>query len=91
MTAVGSRTPAITGNGNPVVALTSASVRVSKGNPTAEEVAALAVLLTARIRLANEARENEAREQERTSSVAPVRALRHRGPAPFTPPGAWAS
>ncbi|MFD7618101.1 acyl-CoA carboxylase epsilon subunit [Streptomyces sp. NPDC059802] len=84
------------GNETPAAALTSASVRVSKGNPTAEEVAALAVLLTARLRSANGAREHEAgengvREQERTSSVVRVRALRHRGPAPFTPPGAWAS
>lgn len=79
------------GSGTPATALTSASVRVAKGNPTAAEVAALAVLLTARLRLANEARENEAREQERVSSVPPVRALRHRRPAPFTPPGAWAS
>ncbi|SFY42029.1 hypothetical protein OH786_36980 (plasmid) [Streptomyces atratus] len=77
------------GNETPAAALTSASVRVAKGSPTAEEVAALAVLLTARLRLANEARENEARERD--SSVPQVRALRHRRPAPFTPPGAWAS
>ncbi|WP_326770442.1 acyl-CoA carboxylase subunit epsilon (plasmid) [Streptomyces sp. NBC_01591] len=79
------------GNETPAAGLTSAAVHVSKGNPTAEEVAALAVLLTARIRLANEALANEAREQARTSCVAPLRALRHRGPVPFTPPGAWAS
>ncbi|MFD0342976.1 acyl-CoA carboxylase epsilon subunit [Streptomyces sp. NPDC127117] len=91
MNAAGNATPAVTDDGTPDAALASASVRVSRGNPTAEEVAALAVLLTARIRLASEARENETREQGRGSAVVPVRALRHRGPAPFTPPGAWAS
>jgi hypothetical protein len=91
VTAAGNATPTGADDGTPAAALTSASVRVAKGNPTAEEVAALAVLLTARIRLANEARENGTRDQGRGSATAPVRALRHRGPAPFTPPGAWAS
>ncbi|MFE5833412.1 acyl-CoA carboxylase subunit epsilon [Streptomyces sp. NPDC056488] len=61
----------------------AASIRIVKGNPTAEEVATLAALLIARMRLQQEAR---AQEPE-----APV----HKLPLPrrptFVAPGAWAS
>ncbi|WP_327286188.1 MULTISPECIES: acyl-CoA carboxylase epsilon subunit [unclassified Streptomyces] len=61
----------------------AASIRITKGNPTAEEVAALAVLLTARIRLQNEA---HASQTEAQVYKLPLR------PRPsFIAPGAWAS
>ncbi|MFC8493934.1 acyl-CoA carboxylase subunit epsilon [Streptomyces sp. NPDC057235] len=63
----------------------AASIRIVKGNPTAEEVATLAALLIARMRLQQEARERD-RQPE-----APV----HKLPSPrrpaFVAPGAWAS
>ncbi|KOU30695.1 hypothetical protein ADK52_04050 [Streptomyces sp. WM6372] len=61
----------------------AASIRITKGNPSAEEVAALAVLLTARIRLQNEA---QASQTEAQVHKLPLR------PRPsFIAPGAWAS
>ncbi|MFE0606613.1 acyl-CoA carboxylase epsilon subunit [Streptomyces sp. NPDC058892] len=68
----------------PSMALAMASIRISRGNPTAEEAAALAVLLTARLRLLHKAREAEA--------AAPrIRKLPHRPYPPFRAPGAWTS
>lgn len=60
-----------------------ASIRITKGNPTAEEVAALAVLLTARIRLQNEA--------QSSPTEAQVHKLPLRPRPSFIAPGAWAS
>ncbi|MFK0050135.1 acyl-CoA carboxylase subunit epsilon [Streptomyces sp. NPDC090741] len=61
----------------------AASIRITRGNPTAEEVAALAVLLTARIRLQNEAQSSQPEAQ--------VYKLPLRPRPSFTAPGAWAS
>ncbi|MFF4104113.1 acyl-CoA carboxylase subunit epsilon [Streptomyces sp. NPDC001903] len=61
----------------------AASIRITKGNPTAEEVAALAVLLTARIRLRNEA--------QTPQTEARVHKLPLRPRPSFIAPGAWAS
>ncbi len=66
-------------------ALATTAFRIIRGNPTAEEVAALAVLLTARLRLQNEAAAAEA-EDRATVHKLPLR----RRPV-FAPPGAWAS
>ncbi|MCY0935132.1 acyl-CoA carboxylase subunit epsilon [Streptomyces sp. H34-S4] len=63
--------------------LALASFRITKGNPSAEEVAALAVLLMARFRLMHEA---QASAPEAQVHKLPVR----RSPT-FTAPGAWAS
>lgn len=66
------------------LALAMASIRISRGNPTAEETAALAVLLAARFRRLHEARQSE----------PPAPGTRKLPPAPcprFRPPGAWAS
>ncbi|OEJ36269.1 acyl-CoA carboxylase subunit epsilon [Streptomyces agglomeratus] len=76
MTAVGSADDRTT--------LALASLRVTKGNPTAEEVAAIAALLTARLHLQAEAQA----EQE---TVERVRKLPVRRPPRFIAPGAWAS
>ncbi|MFD4242848.1 acyl-CoA carboxylase subunit epsilon [Streptomyces sp. NPDC058525] len=66
------------------LALAMASIRISRGNPTAEEIAALAVLLTARLGKRHEARQ-----------PAPAPARSRRLPSlscqPFRAPGAWAS
>ncbi|OEJ22336.1 hypothetical protein [Streptomyces subrutilus] len=70
--------------GDPSLALAMASIRISRGNPTAEETAALAVLLTARLRLLHEA----------TQASPPTAGPRKLPTAPrpaFRPPGAWAS
>ncbi|MFF3216109.1 acyl-CoA carboxylase subunit epsilon [Streptomyces sp. NPDC002886] len=64
-------------------ALALAAIRITKGNPTAEEVASLAVLLTARIRLLNEA--------QATEGEARVHKLPLRRQPSFIAPGAWAS
>ncbi|WP_328973761.1 acyl-CoA carboxylase subunit epsilon [Streptomyces sp. NBC_00239] len=61
----------------------AAAIRITKGNPTAEEVATLAVLLGARIRLQHEAR---------AAQPAPrVSRLPRRAQPSFVPPGSWAS
>ncbi|MEU9144364.1 acyl-CoA carboxylase epsilon subunit [Streptomyces sp. NPDC048349] len=66
------------------LALAMASIRISRGNPTAEETAAIAVLLTARLRRLHEARRPAPSAQAtRTLPPAPC--------PPFRPPGAWAS
>ncbi|MFJ3173979.1 acyl-CoA carboxylase epsilon subunit [Streptomyces roseus] len=61
----------------------AASIRITKGNPTAEEVAALAVLLTARLRLQSEAQSSQTEAQ--------VHKLPLRPRPSFIAPGAWAS
>ncbi|MFE2147447.1 acyl-CoA carboxylase subunit epsilon [Streptomyces sp. NPDC059456] len=61
----------------------AASIRITRGNPTAEEVAALAVLLTARIRLQHEA--------QASPTEARVYKLPLRPRTSFIAPGAWAS
>ncbi len=68
----------------PRAGLALASVRVTRGNPTAEEVAAVAALLAARLRPVCE---------EAPSEVAPPSPLARgaRRPRPFAAPGAWAS
>ncbi|MFE6848167.1 acyl-CoA carboxylase epsilon subunit [Streptomyces sp. NPDC057686] len=71
------------GAAEPSLALAMASIRISRGNPTAEETAALAVLLTARLRLLHEARGSGA--------VPRVRRLPRPARPPFRAPGAWAS
>lgn len=63
----------------------AASIRIVKGNPTAEEVATLAALLIARLRLQHEARAARAQAAPETHGRPP----RHL--SPFTSPGAWAS
>ncbi|MCX5612938.1 MULTISPECIES: acyl-CoA carboxylase epsilon subunit [unclassified Streptomyces] len=65
-------------------ALAMASIRISRGNPTAEETAALAALLTARLRLLNEARQP-------VPSTPRTRKLPTQTCRPFRAPGAWAS
>ncbi|MCX5016590.1 acyl-CoA carboxylase epsilon subunit [Streptomyces sp. NBC_00555] len=65
-------------------ALAMASIRISRGNPTAEETAALAALLTARLRLLNEARQP-------VPSAPRTRKLPTQPCRPFRAPGAWAS
>ncbi|MGW1766585.1 acyl-CoA carboxylase epsilon subunit [Streptomyces sp. NPDC002073] len=61
----------------------AASIRITKGNPTAEEVATLAVLLGARIRL---------QHQERAAQPGlQASRLPRRIPPAFIPPGSWAS
>lgn len=65
-------------------ALALASLRITRGNPTAEEVAAIAALLMARLRLLDGAQA----EQE---STAKVHKLPVRRPSAFVAPGAWAS
>ncbi|GAA1581626.1 MULTISPECIES: acyl-CoA carboxylase epsilon subunit [Streptomyces] len=67
-------------------ALSAAAIRITRGNPTAEEVAAVAVLLTARLRLAAEAQAAAGQEES-----AVVFRLPRRRPPVFAPPGAWAS
>ncbi|MFE7777937.1 acyl-CoA carboxylase subunit epsilon [Streptomyces sp. NPDC057445] len=67
-------------NADNAVALSLASIRITRGNPTAEEVAALAVLLTARLRPA----------PPPGPSTRKLHARRP-GPAPYTPPTSWAS
>ncbi|MGR4884950.1 acyl-CoA carboxylase subunit epsilon [Streptomyces sp. LARHCF249] len=66
------------------LALAMASIRISRGNPTAEEIAAPAVLLTARLGKRHEAQR-----------PAPVTARARKLPSlsfqPFRAPGAWAS
>ncbi|MFE3553312.1 acyl-CoA carboxylase epsilon subunit [Streptomyces sp. NPDC059193] len=66
------------------LALAMASIRISRGNPTAEEIAALAVLLTARLGKRHEARQ---------SAPAPARTRRLPSSScqSFRAPGAWAS
>ncbi|MGP3691601.1 acyl-CoA carboxylase epsilon subunit [Streptomyces sp. IBSNAI002] len=68
--------------GGASLALAMASIRISRGNPTAEEIAALAVLLTARLGQGHEA-----------PRPAPARTRRLPSPScqPFRAPGAWAS
>ncbi|WP_327364810.1 acyl-CoA carboxylase epsilon subunit [Streptomyces sp. NBC_01296] len=74
----------ITAEPSLALAMAMASIRISRGNPTAEETAALAVLLTARLRLLHGARESEA--------AAPrVRRLPRPACPQFRAPGAWAS
>ncbi len=58
-----------------------ASLHIVKGTPTMEELAALAVLLTARL---------SAAEPEPPALPAPV-PLWPRTLAPYQPPGCWAS
>lgn len=65
-------------------ALAMASIRISRGNPTAEETAALAALLTARLRLLHDARQPE-------PSAPRTRKLPTQPCPPFRAPGAWAS
>ncbi|NED83819.1 hypothetical protein G3I76_27450 [Streptomyces sp. SID11233] len=65
--------------------LALAAVRVTRGMPTAEEVAVLAVLLTARLRMAQDAETAEAEGEVLVPTV-----WRHPG-AGFRMPGAWAS
>ncbi|WP_327364796.1 acyl-CoA carboxylase epsilon subunit [Streptomyces sp. NBC_01296] len=65
-------------------ALAMASIRISRGNPTAEETAALAALLTARLRLLHGARQPE-------PSAPRTRKLPTQPCRPFLAPGAWAS
>ncbi|MGD9485070.1 acyl-CoA carboxylase epsilon subunit [Streptomyces sp. TRM70308] len=62
-------------------ALAAASIRVTRGNPTAEEVAALAALLCGL--------GAAAAPGARPPAPRP-RPVRHPAPAAFTPPGAWA-
>ncbi|MFD7084502.1 acyl-CoA carboxylase subunit epsilon [Streptomyces sp. NPDC002181] len=64
-------------------ALALAAIRITKGNPTAEEVAALAVLLSARSRTSHEASDPQ--------GEARVRRLPPRRHPSFIAPGAWAS
>ncbi|TDU69116.1 acyl-CoA carboxylase epsilon subunit [Streptomyces sp. KS 21] len=62
-------------------ALALAAMRITKGNPTAQDVAALAVLLASRLRHEAQAPQAEGRVEK-----LPLR------PRPsFTAPGAWAS
>ncbi|MFJ9567892.1 acyl-CoA carboxylase epsilon subunit [Streptomyces fuscichromogenes] len=62
--------------------LAAASLRVIRGTPTPEELAALAVLLTARLRT----------DGERTDTAGPLTPTLWRHPgAGFRPPGTWAS
>ncbi|MEV6731540.1 MULTISPECIES: acyl-CoA carboxylase epsilon subunit [unclassified Streptomyces] len=68
-------------------ALALAAMRITKGNPTAEDVAALAVLLASRIRLRHEAQAPEAASQ----AQAQVEKLPLRPRPSFIAPGAWAS
>ncbi|MEV0414672.1 acyl-CoA carboxylase epsilon subunit [Streptomyces sp. NPDC050448] len=64
-------------------ALALAAIRITRGNPSAEEVAALAFLLTTRSRLLHEARDAQ--------GEAPVHKLPPRRRPSFIAPGAWAS
>lgn len=66
------------------LALAMASIRISRGNPTVEETAALAVLLTARLRRLHEDRQPE-------PAAPSARRLPHAPCPQFRPPGAWAS
>ncbi|MCB5165713.1 acyl-CoA carboxylase subunit epsilon [Streptomyces bambusae] len=63
----------------------AASIRITKGNPTAEEVATLAVLLAARIRQREDADRAAARPGARIHRLPPRRR------PPFVAPGSWAS
>ncbi|MFJ9646102.1 acyl-CoA carboxylase epsilon subunit [Streptomyces sp. NPDC004244] len=72
---------------DPSLALAMASIRIAKGNPTAEETAALAVLLTARLRRLHEVRRAAAAEPR----IPRRRPRAHRPPVPFRAPGSWAS
>ncbi|MFF3862550.1 acyl-CoA carboxylase epsilon subunit [Streptomyces sp. NPDC002209] len=66
-------------------ALALAAMRITKGNPSAEDVAALAVLLASRIRLRHET-QAQAPQAEAKVEKLPLR------PRPsFIAPGAWAS
>ncbi|MCX5151545.1 acyl-CoA carboxylase epsilon subunit [Streptomyces sp. NPDC048550] len=69
-------------------ALALAAMRITKGNPTAEDVAALAVLLTSRIRLRDEA---QASPPAAPQAQAQVEKLPLRPRPSFIAPGAWAS
>lgn len=66
------------------LALAMASIRISRGNPTAEETAALAALLMARLRLAHGGRQSEAGDPR-------TRKLPYRPGPSFRSPGSWAS
>ncbi|MEW2418332.1 acyl-CoA carboxylase epsilon subunit [Streptomyces sp. NPDC046866] len=66
-------------------AMALAAIRITRGNPTAEEVAALAVLLTARLRMQHEA------EAAQEQAGATVHKLPLRPRPAFAAPGAWAS
>ncbi|MEU9235764.1 acyl-CoA carboxylase epsilon subunit [Streptomyces subrutilus] len=82
--ATGAGSSGATAAGDPSLALAMASIRISRGNPTAEETAALAVLLAARLRLLHEA----------SQSSPPTAGPRKLPAVPrptFRPPGAWAS
>ncbi|WP_438319509.1 acyl-CoA carboxylase epsilon subunit (plasmid) [Streptomyces sp. HUAS TT3] len=67
----------------PSLALAMASIRISRGNPTTEETAALAVLLTARLRRLQDAR--------RSAPAPLVRKLPYRPRPQYRAPGAWSS
>ncbi|MFI6005857.1 acyl-CoA carboxylase subunit epsilon [Streptomyces sp. NPDC051366] len=69
-------------------ALALAAMRITKGNPTAEDVAALAVLLASRIGLRHEAQATEAAPSQ---AGAQVEKLPLRPRPSFIAPGAWAS
>ncbi|MCX4633254.1 MULTISPECIES: acyl-CoA carboxylase subunit epsilon [unclassified Streptomyces] len=71
-------------------ALALAAMRITKGNPTAEDVAALAVLLASRIGLRHEAQATEA-APARSQAEAQVERLPLRPRPSFIAPGAWAS
>ncbi|KOY54645.1 acyl-CoA carboxylase epsilon subunit [Streptomyces sp. XY332] len=67
-------------------ALALAAMRITKGNPTAQDVAALAVLLASRLRHEAQAPPAQAPQAEGRVEKLPLR------PRPsFTAPGAWAS
>ncbi|MFF5449564.1 acyl-CoA carboxylase epsilon subunit [Streptomyces sp. NPDC012888] len=69
-------------------ALTLAAMRITAGNPTAEEVAAIAVLLTARLRLLHEHEQQEQQDTRASVHRLPPRAPRM---TPYTAPRSWAS
>ncbi|MFJ9343627.1 acyl-CoA carboxylase epsilon subunit [Streptomyces sp. NPDC101733] len=77
------RAPGADGSADHRTALALAAIRITRGNPTAEEVAALAVLLAARIRPRPEEQPPQAR--------ARVYRLRRRPPPDFIAPGSWVS
>ncbi|MEV7727316.1 acyl-CoA carboxylase epsilon subunit [Streptomyces sp. NPDC087917] len=64
-------------------ALALAAIRITRGNPTAEEVAALAVLLAARIR--------PHPQESPPQTQARIHKLRRRPQPDFIAPGSWAS
>ncbi|MFB7259094.1 acyl-CoA carboxylase epsilon subunit [Streptomyces nojiriensis] len=64
-------------------ALTMASIRISRGNPTPEETAAVAALLVASLRLRHEAGPSAAEPR--------IHKLPHRRSPTYRAPGSWAS